>query len=170
MLTIGDIIVYGSEGVCRVIDLQEMAFPGTDEKKEYYILVPEANASSKLYLPKDNDTLMSRVKNLLTYEEVKELISDENNTIEWIEDSKARNKYYKELISTYDRKNIFAIAKQLYLVKNGKLDTEVNFTNWMEDTLKKTAGILYSEFSYVVDITEEQILPFIAGEIDCNKK
>ncbi len=169
MLSIGDIIVYGSEGVCKVVDLQEIAFSSND-KKEYYILVPELNTSSKLYLPKDNDVLMSRVKPLLTYEEIKELIQDTSNTIEWIEDSKARNKYYKELMSTYNRNNVFAIAKQLYLVKTGKLVTQVNFTNWMDDMLKKAAGILYSEFAYVVNLSEEELLPFIAGEIDCNKK
>lgn len=126
MLSIGDIIVYGSEGVCKVVDLQEIAFSSND-KKEYYILVPELNTSSKLYLPKDNDVLMSRVKPLLTYEEIKELIQDTSNTIEWIEDSKARNKYYKELMSTYNRNNVFAIAKQLYLVKTGKLVTHFQF-------------------------------------------
>ena len=98
------------------------------------------------------------------------MICDENNTIELIEDSKARNKYYKELMSTYDRRNIFAVAKQLYLVKTGKIETQVNFTNWMEDMLKKAVSLLYSEFSYVVDFSEEELLPFIAGEIECNKK
>lgn len=170
MLDIGDIIVYGSEGVCQVVDLQEIAFSDGSDKKEYFILVPMSNASSKLYLPKDNELLMSRVKGLLTYEEIKDLICDENNTIEWIEDSKARNKYYKELMSTYDRRNIFAVAKQLYLVKTGKIETQVNFTNWMEDMLKKAVSLLYSEFSYVVDFSEEELLPFIAGEIECNKK
>jgi CarD family transcriptional regulator len=170
MLEIGDIIVYGFEGVCKVADLQEISFSGVDDKKEYYILVPDSNASCKLYLPKDNSVLMARVKSLLTYEEIKDLISDESNSIEWIEDSKARNKYYKELISTYDRKNIFAVAKQLYFVKNGKLATQANFTSWMDETLKKAASILYSEFLYVVDLTEDELLPFIAGEIECNKK
>jgi hypothetical protein len=56
------------------------------------------------------------------------------------------------------------------LVKNGKLATQANFTSWMDETLKKAASILYSEFLYVVDLTEDEILPFIAGEIECNKK
>lgn len=170
MLEIGAIIVYGSEGVCKVVDLQELSFSGSDDKKEYYILVPETNSSSKLYLPKDNQILMSRVKKLLSYEEIKELISSDEDIIEWVEDSKARNKYYKELIATYDRKNIFAIAKQLYFIKTGKIETVSNFTNWMEDTLKKTSQILYSEFSYMVELTQDQLLPFIAGEIECKKR
>ncbi len=170
MLNIGDLIVYGSEGVCLVADLQKLSFSNIDEEKEYYILVPQANASGKLYLPKENSILMARVKNLLTYVEIKELISSSGDDIQWIEDSKARNKYYKELIATYDRVNIFGVAKQLYLLKNGKLPYTANFTSWMEDLLKKTSQILYSEFSYVVDMTPEELLPFIAGEIDCKEK
>ena len=170
MLNIGDLIVYGSEGVCLVADLQRLSFSGIDEDKEYYILVPQAHASSKLYLPKENDILMARVKNLLTYAEIKELINSSGEDIQWIADSKARNKYYKELIATYDRVNIFGVAKQLYLLKNGKLSHNVNFTSWMDDLLKKTSQILYSEFSYVVDMTPEELLPFISGEIDCKEK
>ncbi|MBE6664400.1 MAG: hypothetical protein E7602_07910 [Ruminococcaceae bacterium] len=170
MLNIGDLIVYGSEGVCLVADLQRLSFSGIDEEKEYYILVPQAHASSKLYLPKENDILMARVKKLLTYAEIKELINSSGEDIQWIEDSKARNKYYKELIATYDRVNIFGVAKQLYLLKNGKLSHNVNFTSWMDDLLKKTSQILYSEFSYVVDMTPEELLPFISGEIDCKEK
>ncbi|MBQ8545917.1 MAG: CarD family transcriptional regulator [Clostridia bacterium] len=170
MLKVGAIIVYGAEGVCRVTDIQRLSFSAKDDEKEYYILVPESNASGKLYLPKDNQLLMSRVKPLLTYDEIKEIIASNDNIIEWVEDSKARNKYYKELMATYDRRNVFGIAKQLYLVKTGKLPVNVNFTAWMEDVLKKTSQILYSEFSYVVDLTFDELLPFIAGEIDCKQK
>ena len=170
MLKIGAIIVYGAEGVCRVADIQKLSFSAMDDEKEYYILVPESNTSGKLYLPKDNELLMSRVRPLLTYKEIKELIASDDNIIEWVEDSKARNKYYKELMSTYDRRKVFGIAKQLYLVKTGKLPVNVNFTAWMEDVLKKTSQILYSEFSYVVDFTFDELLPFIAGEIECKQK
>ena len=170
MLNIGDLIVYGPEGVCLVTDLQKLSFSGSEEEKEYYILVPQTNISSKLYLPKENELLMARAKKLLTYGEIKELIESSNNDIQWIEDSKARNKYYKELIATYERNNVFGVAKQLYLLKSGKLPYAANFTAWMDDLLKKTSQILYSEFSYSVDITPEELLPFIAGEIECKEK
>ncbi len=170
MLKIGSIIVYGAEGVCKVTDVQKMSFSTLDEPKDYYILVPQSNSSSKLYLPKDNEMLMARVKELLTYDEIKELIASQDNDIEWIEDSKLRNKYYKEILASCDRNKIFALSKQLYLVKTGKIQVEKSFTAWMEDMLKKTAQILYSEFSYVTEITYEEILPFIAGEIDCPEK
>lgn len=169
-MEIGTIIVYGTEGVCKVTDIQKMSFSALDEPKDYYILVPEANSSSKLYLPKDNEMLMARVKKLLTYKEVKDLIASKNNSIEWIEDSKLRNKYYKEILASCDRNKIFAIAKQLYLVKTGKINAAKTFTSWMEDMLKKTAQILYQEFSYVAEVSYDEILPFIAGEIDCPEK
>ena len=169
-MEIGSIIVYGVEGVCKIVDIQKMSFSTLDEPKDYYILVPESNASSKLYLPKDNEKLMSRVKKLLTYKEVKELIASENNDIEWIEDSKLRNKYYKEILASGDRNKVFALAKQLYLVKTGKMPVAKAFTAWMEDMLKKTAQILYQEFSHVAEISYDEVLPFIVGEIDCKEK
>ena len=169
MLKIGALIVYGAEGVCRVEDIKSLSFAGLEEK-EYYILVPELNSSSKLYLPMDNEKLMSRVQRLLSYEEITELINSDEEIIEWVEDSKLRNKYYKEILSSYDRKKIFALAKQLYLIKTGKLAVKKAFTSWMDDILKKTSQILFSEFSYVVEITQDDLLPFIAGEIKCEEK
>ena len=169
MLKIGSLIVYGTEGVCRVVDKQLLSFSSLDDKKEYYILVPLENSSSKLYLPIDNEKLMARVKKLLSYDEILELIAS-NNEIEWIEDSKLRNKYYKEILASCDRNRILALAKQLYLIKSGKIEVTKSFTVWMDDILKKSAQILYMEFSQVVSMTQDEILPFISGEIVCKEK
>lgn len=169
MLRIGELIVYGAEGVCKVDSVQKLSFLGLEEK-EYYILVPQSNQTDKLYLPLDNANLIQRVSKLLTYSEIIDMIESNDEIIEWVEDSKQRNKQYKEILSSYDRRKIFALAKQLYLIKTQKIDSCKSFTSWMDDIMKKTAQILFSEFSYVVELTQDELLPFIAGELKCKEK
>lgn len=170
MLEIGGLIVYGVEGVCQVSEIISRSFAGSDDKKDYYVMVPVHNPASKLYVPVDNEKLLSKIMELLTYEQVIDLIKKSLGYNEWIADNKARSRYYKEVLSSYDREKIFALARILYLAKCGKLPEVKKLYVMDEDILRKTSQILYSEISYVVDVSQEDVLPFIAGEIDCKRK
>lgn len=170
MFKVGMLVSYGGEGVCKIGDIQVQDFFGGDEKKKYYVLEPIDNKSSKLYVPVDNEILCKRMQKLLDYDEIISLINNECTELEWITDNKLRNKYHKDIIKTYDKKKIVALAKRLYEIKNGKYPEIKKLYSSDEDTLKKIAQILYIEFSYTVDITQEQVLPFICGEINCKRK
>ncbi len=169
MLKAGAIIIYGAEGVCKVTDVKKMSFCGGEEK-DYYVIVPIQNQGSRLYVPLDNEHLTSKIMKLLSYEEIIELINTDTEKIEWLPDSKARSKYYKEILNSFDRKKIFALAKMLYNAKLGKIDGITKIYTVDEDILKKTSQFLYTEFSYVANITPDEVLPFICGEIVCKKK
>ena len=96
MLEIGGLIVYGVEGVCQVSEIISRSFAGNDEKKDYYVMVPVHNPASKLYVPVDNEKLLSKIMGLLTYEQVVDLIKKSLGYNEWIADNKARSRYYKD--------------------------------------------------------------------------
>ena len=170
MLKIGSLVVYGVEGVCQVSDIISQSFAGSSEMKDYYVMVPVHNSSSKLYVPVDNEKLTSKIMELLSYDEIVELIEKCSDCNEWIADNKLRSKYYKEVLNSYDREKIFALARVLYLAKCGKIPGVKKLYVMDEDILRKTSQILYSEFSYVVELTQDDVLPFIAGEISCRRK
>ncbi|MBQ7353018.1 MAG: CarD family transcriptional regulator [Clostridia bacterium] len=170
MLKIGSLVIYGVEGVCQISEIVSQSFAGSSEKKDYYVMIPVHNSSSKLYVPVDNEKLASKIKQLLTYDEIIELIEKCSKNNEWIADNKLRSKYYKEVMASYDREKIFSLARILYLAKSGKIPEVKKLYVMDEDVLRKTSHILYSEFSYVVELEYENVLPFIAGEIVCKRK
>ena len=170
MLEIGALVVYGVEGVCQVSEIISQSFAGSDEMKDYYVMVPVHNSASKLYVPVDNERLTSKIMELLTYDQIIDLIDRCSSYNEWIADNKARSRYYKEVLSSYDREKIFALARILYLAKCGKIPEVKKLYVMDEEILRRTSQILYSEISYVVDLSFEDVLPFIAGEIVCKKK
>lgn len=165
MLKIGMLVVYGSEGVCEIVDIQSQSFSRISTKREYYVLNPKVNSGAKIYVPLDNELLCKRIKPLLTYNELTSLIADKSLNLEWINDNKQRSKYYKDLFSTYERKSIFATARMIYEIKSGKNAEISRLYSIDEDALKKITQMIYSEISYIVDISEEQVLPLICGEI-----
>ena len=169
MLEVGAIIIYGSAGICKIGKIQNISFSGLGEKKQYYILEPLNCPGEKLYVPLDNELLIKRIKFLISYEDLLELI---NNTHEyhWVSESRMRSNLYKDTLSNYDRKSMISIAKTLHKIKNGNYEGVKKLYSVDEDMLRKITQMLYQEFSVIVNITPEELLPFICGEINCCKK
>ena len=44
--TKGELVVYGTNGICIVDDIQKMAFPMETEEHTYYVLRPVGNKNS----------------------------------------------------------------------------------------------------------------------------
>ncbi len=156
MFKIGDTVVYGTEGVCKITDISKSDFSNMDTDKLYYVLTPKSHMGAKIYVPCDNDILVSRMKSIMTKREIKKLIKDKSNIPDWIEDNRQRNRVFRDIISTYDRKQIFGLAKLLCMVKrDGFKDRKLYASD--EEILKKLLFIIYSELSLVVEITYNDV-------------
>ena len=65
---------------------------------------------------------------------------------------------------------MFALAKMLHLIKSGTNGCVARLYTMDEDILKKLTQSIYSEISYVAELSIEELLPFISGEILCSMK
>ena len=74
MYKTGDTVLYGSEGVCKITDITEKQFG--DVSIEYYILTPVFNNRSTFFVPTKNETLVSRMRPILTNREILDLITN----------------------------------------------------------------------------------------------
>ena len=54
MYKIGDIFLYGSNGVCKITDIKSEKF--ARETKTYYILSPFFDSKETIFVPVDNET------------------------------------------------------------------------------------------------------------------
>ena len=57
MYNIGELIVYGRSGVCRVENIGYPEIPGIKKDKLYYTLVPLYN-KGKIFIPVDTENFM----------------------------------------------------------------------------------------------------------------
>ena len=67
-----DIVVYGTEGVCRIQGTTEKKFDG--KTIQYYILTPIDKETETVYVPIGNERSMSKMRHFLSLEEAKSLV------------------------------------------------------------------------------------------------
>ena len=113
MFKVGDYIVHGRNGVCKVMDITHIDISGADKNQLYYTLIPMKSEDSKIFYPVDSDRIVMR--SVLTKEEAENIMS-EIKDIEpmWIDNEKKREAQYKEAISSCDCEKLICIIKTLY--------------------------------------------------------
>ena len=72
MYSVNEKIHYGGSGVCVIQEIATMRFGRTRER--YYVLKPVYQNSSLIYVPVENQQLVSKMRPVLTREEVDRLI------------------------------------------------------------------------------------------------
>lgn len=168
MYKINDIVIYGNEGVCKITDLTTRSF--SDKVIQYYVLKPVYNEHSVVYIPIDNEELVSKMKSILSVEDIHELIrmipSEEAS---WIENDNLRKEKYREILKSGDRKELLKMIRTLYLYqqelkKNGK-----KFHAADDKFFKDAEKVLYDEFAYVLEIEQEDVIPFICKQLEVNE-
>lgn len=160
----GDTVVYGSNGTCII--------EGTEKKKigkevyEYFCLKPVLQDNNLIYVPVKNESLMSKIKKTLGFNELCELISGSGD-IEpnWIADETERRDTYKNILSSGDRKGIIGFTKALYNEKIRRKEIGKKLRSNDEILLKRAVNYLLSEFSTAVEIDYYQVIPLIMNEI-----
>lgn len=168
MYEIGDYIVYGRNGVCKVEEIGPLKLSGTDRDKIYYTLQPVYSKSSTVYTPVDNDKIIMR--RVLTEEEAQQLI-DEIPSIEllWIENDKIREQKYKETINKYDCREWVRVIKTLYVRRQERISEKKPITNTDEKYLQAAEDYLYGELSIPLGIPKENMEEFISARLETVK-
>ena len=96
MLELNSYVIYGDNGVCLVADKRKEKFAGVI--REYYILKPQGNEGSTLFVPADNEEIISKMRSILSKEQILDIIhSLPGEKLEWEEDNKVRGEYYNEV-------------------------------------------------------------------------
>ena len=75
MHKIGDLVVYGIHGVCRIAELQVQVV--NRKKVEYFVLEPLSQAGSKYFVPSQNEIAVSKLRPILSKTEIESLLNSE---------------------------------------------------------------------------------------------
>ncbi|MBO4863917.1 MAG: CarD family transcriptional regulator [Eubacterium sp.] len=114
MYNVGDYIIYGSNGVCKITNIGPMKMAGAVKNKLYYTMVPCYIRDSEIFTPVDNDrVVMRRVMSKSEAEDFIDSIDDIEN-LEIIEE-KRRELEYKQAVLTCDPKILVELIKTINL-------------------------------------------------------
>ena len=169
MYSTGDTVVYGTQGVCRIEGTQTKRIRG--EYVEYLVLRPVYDQNSTVFVPKKNEKLMTKMRDILSAEEIYNIIQElpEKDPI-WIEDDNIRKSKYQEMIDEGNRRKIMLIIKTLYRHRIEQEEKGRRLHQADEFILKQAEKLLHDEFALVLEIKPEEVVPFIMKQIDVQKK
>ena len=164
MFQINDTITYGTNGVCKIDDITMKEFMGAI--KEYYVLKPVSDSASTLYVPVHNEKVVSKMKKILSKQEVYQLIETmpEQENI-WFQKDNERKEQYKKIIADGDHGKLIGMIKAIYLQKKKREEEGKRLHISDERFFKEAERILYEEFQYVLNIRRDELLPLIISKM-----
>lgn len=156
MFEIGDYVVNASNGICKVEDIVCLNLSSVDRKRKYYLLVPVAEKSAKLYIPQDGKDHGLRV--VMTYEEAQEIIEripfiEELN----IEDEKQREQIYKDIIRGGVPEDIMRIVKCMSHRKRDRIAQGKKVTALDDRYYQIAVGNLSAELAFALGKEKEEV-------------
>lgn len=164
--TIGDTVVYGGNGVCKVSEIEMKNLFG-DGEEEYYVLTPLfLRQASTLYVPVNNTKMTSKIKPVISRSEADELVKNMPNIItDWIEDKNKRKDTFSHLINFGTREDIIGIINLIeqhrdMLSADGK---KLNMQD--EKILNDAEKRMNGEFAVAFNIMPEQVPSFIQKQL-----
>ena len=150
MYQVGELVVYGMHGVCRVVSEEEQL---VDKKRlNYLALEPLSNGNSRFLVPTQNAAAMAKLQPILSKEELEAMITSENvKTGEWI----------RELIGSGDRKRLMRMVHTLYRHKANQIALGKKNHLCDENFLHDAEKLLIGEISIVLHLEPEQARDYI---------
>lgn len=169
MFKIGEYIIYGTSGVCRIEDITTMSLKGVPGDRLFYVLNPSSQKGGKIFTPVDNQKTPMRP--VLTQEEASRLI-DEIPGIEvlWISNEKLREAQYKECMKSCDCREWIRIIKTLYVRRMERTAQGKKITSTDEKYLHMAEDFLYSELEIPLGIPKEHMVAYISERIRSREK
>ena len=113
MFKVNDTIMYGTQGVCEIVEITQKDFMGA--KKDYYVLKPMNDKAATLFAPVSVKA-GNKMRKILTAEEVLELVAYiPNAEANWIPSDNMRKETYKKIIAGGNHVELIQIVKALHL-------------------------------------------------------
>ena len=162
-LQIGDCVHYGAHGVCRVCGRESKDFGRS--KREYFALRPTGNENILLYLPVDAEPVKVKVRRLMSRQEILDLVHrTAQPPAPWISDSKLRREAWNKVLRSGDSAELIGMVRSLHAHEQ-ELPEGKQLPMSDLEMMHVAERQLYSEFSFVLHIREDQVLPLILGKL-----
>ena len=169
MFEVGDFVVHGNSGVCRVDAVQTMDGIGADRQRVYYTLVPLYTSGSKLFVPTDSKKVI--IRSVMTKKDVKKLM-DEWNEIETlrVENDKNREEVYKEALRSCDSRQWVRLIKTSYQRNQTRIEKGKKATTSDERYLQMAEENLFGELAIPLEMSRGEAEAYIVAKVRKNAK
>lgn len=163
MFKIGDYIMYGVTGVCKVTDIIKEKYFNNEE--DYYVLEPVyATTETIIKIPVANKKVFMR--NIISKEDIDNLIEEIPLEKEvWIDDERERNYKFKSMVRSGDYRQWSTLIKTIFLKREEKKLEGKKITQEDERLFKSAEKLLNEEIATILHILPDEVPKYIQSNI-----
>jgi CarD family transcriptional regulator len=168
MYEIGDLIIHGNTGVCRVADISHYDTRGTDSDQLYYVL-DSLYQKYTIYVPVDSDKVFMRP--VISKDEADRLI-DMIPTISVKAHKSVKTavneleEHYRTFFKAHDCEDLITLTKSIYAKKLEAETQKRKFGAVDERFMKQAEELLFGELAAALDIPKDDVREYIEKRID----
>ena len=164
---IGEYVSYGINGMCNIEDIRPMQLSQSVEKMMYYILRPESNPKSTIFVPVNNQKLVSNMRELMTKDEINAmLVRMKDRTLEWEKDVRFRTESFHEILSNGVNQDLILMIRCLHRKRQELVQLGKKLPARDSNTLKTAERLVEEEFAHVLHIKCEEVSDYIRDVLD----
>lgn len=165
MFEVGNYVVYGSAGVCKVDKVGPLLKMKLPKEKIFYTLLPIYSKGSKVFTPVDSDKVILRP--VISKEEACEIINEMDEVEEmWIPDNKKREETFKESLRKCDCRELVKVIKTIHIRREERLADGKKVTAGDEKILHIAEENLNRELAIALGLEKEIVEEFIAKKFE----
>jgi CarD family transcriptional regulator len=165
MFQIGDLIIYGSTGVCQVTDITVMDQIGVG-RKSYYVMNP-LYQGGVIYTPVDNKKVLMRP--IISAGEVEQLIDSIPSMKAEAFHCRESNqliKHYDAVLKTYNCEQLVELRMSIYAKKQLMKEQNRKFGAVDEKYMKLAEDVLFGEMAAALQINKEDVSAYITNRLE----
>ena len=165
MYGIGDLILYGRTGVCKVEEIIEETPKGADGPRQFYSLRP-LYQNCYIRTPVNEEKVFSRP--IISDREARRLIS----IMPQVEAQPYHNRnlnqlreHYRQCLERFDCESLIRMTKSLYKKKQEAEAQKRKFGAVDERFMREAEDLLYGEFAAALNIERDKVENYIAKSL-----
>ena len=167
MFQINDVVVYGAQGVCKIVGMQEQKIDVTN--KTYFVLKPADDRGATFYVPTWNEKALAKMRKVMTKQDVDALIdSMPKKKPVWIANENERKETYKRILAGGNQAQIISMIQAIYLHKKEREAEGKRLHMSDEHFMKDAEQLLYNEWQYVLNVDKAGLMAYIFKRIENN--
>lgn len=159
MFKVGDSLIYGAIGVCKIKEITENDMTGI--MREYYVLCPEDTSKSVIYVPTDNQKLVERMRKVPEKAALRGMISDHYDDYEWVENHLSRGQVFREIFTDGNIVNNIRLLRTLHNKKEQLASINKHLSKTDDYVYKDCSRFLCSIVMAVLSLGQEEALGLI---------
>lgn len=167
MFKVGEYVVHGNDGVCKVEAVEPMS--GMNSDRIYYTLVPVYSSGSKLFVPTDSTKVITRA--VISKNDVNKLMEewDEIDVLR-VDNDKKREEIYKEALRSCDTRQWVKLIKTSYQRNQTRLANGKKATTSDERYLHMAQENLFGEMAIPLNMSRGEAEDYFIGKVESKKK